>query len=540
MGIYNSTDRTKKLPRYAERTAVIYIRVSSQQQVENFSIPTQIESCKKYLNDEKLREVGMFVEEGESAKTSDRTQLQNLLYFISKNKKKVDYVVVYKLDRWSRSQSDFYALKSVLIRNGTNLLSVTEKVDDSPTGKFLEGIFSGLAQLDNEMKALRVKDCMKTKAYDGWYPVKAPYGYMNDPKTKTIIRNKKYFLHIQTILFRFAKGESIPDLVAYLKNNGVKTMGTKQHAPKNFTSKQVWRIMTKSKFYAGLYDWRDELDIKGKHEKMISMEQHYKIQHRLRVKNYLRTVIMLEEDEPEDYFYLNFQLNKKQGFLICDKCHTRMLSCFSKSKTGKRYPYYYCTNSKCESKKKSWQKADVEAKVDELMSALTPQGDVIRTFKEEVMAEWETEFDKYKVYCQSAKERVKLLEHEKSETIAMRRRQELTFDEFEKEMERIRIDMVGANVEVTENLINKNQLEVLLDQSELFLKDLKTLYTGFSVKNKQRFLAFIFPKGVFFADGKIRTPEKSCLFEYLEEIKLKKSGNIDMVTPRRIELRLQN
>jgi hypothetical protein len=72
----------------------------------------------------------------------------------------------------------------------------------------------------------------------------------------------------------------------------------------------------------------------------------------------------------------------------------------------------------------------------------------------------------------------------------------------------------------------------------LFLKDLKTLYTGFSVKNKQRFLAFIFPKGVYFADGKIRTPEKSCLFEYLEEIEQKKSGNFDLVTLRRIELRL--
>lgn len=148
-------------------------------------------------------------------------------------------MLVYKLDRWSRSQSDFYALKSALIRNGTNLLSVTEQVDDSPTGKFLEGIFSGLAQLDNELKGERVKACMQTKAIDGWYPAQAPYGYRNDKNSKTLIRSEIYFEPIQEALKRYAKGESIPNITKYLTRLGIQTRGTKKHPPRELKPKDV-------------------------------------------------------------------------------------------------------------------------------------------------------------------------------------------------------------------------------------------------------------------------------------------------------------
>lgn len=68
---YTSTDKGLSIPRYAERTAAIYIRVSSDEQVDNFSIPTQIKDCRKYLDREKIKEIGIFVEEGESAKQLD-------------------------------------------------------------------------------------------------------------------------------------------------------------------------------------------------------------------------------------------------------------------------------------------------------------------------------------------------------------------------------------------------------------------------------------------------------------------------------------
>jgi DNA invertase Pin-like site-specific DNA recombinase len=66
--------------------AVIYIRVSTKKQTENLSLPTQLRACEEYCRREGLDVLGRFKEEGESAKTADRTELQNLLTFCRTNK----------------------------------------------------------------------------------------------------------------------------------------------------------------------------------------------------------------------------------------------------------------------------------------------------------------------------------------------------------------------------------------------------------------------------------------------------------------------
>jgi DNA invertase Pin-like site-specific DNA recombinase len=275
---FSSTDPKENIARLPDRTVAIYVRVSHSSQVDNFSIPTQIQEYREYIRKEKFKEVGIFIEEGESAKTSDRTQLSNLLKFISRNKDKVDYVLVYKIDRWARSQSDFFAIKSMLLKNGTNLISVCENVDDSPTGRFLEGVFSGLAQLDNELKGERVKACLATKASDGQYPGKPPYGYINDTVKKILIKDSVYFDSIKWALNSFSNGTPIPVIAQRFNLMDIKTRGANKTLPRDFKSKDIWNILCKSKFYAGYYDWVELKNVEGKHERMINWMTHLKIQ----------------------------------------------------------------------------------------------------------------------------------------------------------------------------------------------------------------------------------------------------------------------
>ncbi|HRN69681.1 MAG TPA: hypothetical protein PLS49_00725 [Candidatus Woesebacteria bacterium] len=169
---------------------------------------------------------------------------------------------------------------------------------------------------------------------------------------------------------------------------------------------------------------------------------------------------------------------------------------------------------------------------------LTPTKELVESFQEETLDLWDKEYKVYENKCKIAQDRVDNLEHEKRQTISMRRRNELTKEEFETEMERIRIDLVGAGVEVEYSLVDRNQLSTLLEQVKLFLTNLEPLYLGFSIDNKQRFAAFLFPKGVRYADGEIRTLEKSYLFTILDSMKTENFENSLMVTPRRIELRL--
>ena len=83
----------------------IYTRVSTKGQTENLSLPTQLKTCEEYCERQGLEVIARFREEGESAKTADRTELQKLLTFCRANKGRVQFVVVYNLTRFARARS---------------------------------------------------------------------------------------------------------------------------------------------------------------------------------------------------------------------------------------------------------------------------------------------------------------------------------------------------------------------------------------------------------------------------------------------------
>jgi DNA invertase Pin-like site-specific DNA recombinase len=82
--------------------AVIYVRVSTKEQTENLSLPTQLRACEEYCCRQGYEILERFHEEGESARTTDRSQLQNLLTYCRLNKGRVHFVVVYNLTRFAR------------------------------------------------------------------------------------------------------------------------------------------------------------------------------------------------------------------------------------------------------------------------------------------------------------------------------------------------------------------------------------------------------------------------------------------------------
>ena len=92
--------------------AVIYVRVSTKEQTENLSLPTQLRACEEYCRRQGYEVLERFHEEGESAKTTDRSQLQKLLTYCRLNKGRVHFVVVFNLTRFARDKYDHFALRS--------------------------------------------------------------------------------------------------------------------------------------------------------------------------------------------------------------------------------------------------------------------------------------------------------------------------------------------------------------------------------------------------------------------------------------------
>jgi len=159
--------------------AVIYVRVSTKEQTENLSLPTQLRACEEYCRRQGYDVLARFHEEGESAKTTDRSQLQKLLTFCRLNKGRVHFVVVFNLTRFARDKYDHFALRSHLQSLGISLRSATEPIDDTSTGKLMEGVLAAFAQFDNDVRSDRTRAGMKAALELGRWVFLAPIGYLN-------------------------------------------------------------------------------------------------------------------------------------------------------------------------------------------------------------------------------------------------------------------------------------------------------------------------------------------------------------------------
>jgi site-specific DNA recombinase len=162
--------------------AVIYLRVSDPRQAENLSLATQLKACEEYCDRQGFQVLARFKEEGESAKTTDRTELQRLLKYCQANKGRVHFLVVFNLTRFAREKYDHFALRAHLKSLGISLRSATEPIDDSATGKLMEGVLAAFAQFDNDVRSDRTKAGMQSALALGRWTFLAPLGYLNAPR----------------------------------------------------------------------------------------------------------------------------------------------------------------------------------------------------------------------------------------------------------------------------------------------------------------------------------------------------------------------
>jgi site-specific DNA recombinase len=108
----------------AQKRAVLYVRVSTKEQVdEGNSLSTQEKMCREYTSKNGYEVVQVYIEQGESAKTALRTELQKMLLFCSDKKNKINAVIIYKLDRLSRNTDDYSQLRLLLKKYGVEIKS---------------------------------------------------------------------------------------------------------------------------------------------------------------------------------------------------------------------------------------------------------------------------------------------------------------------------------------------------------------------------------------------------------------------------------
>ena len=161
-----------------------YVRISSDDQVGNYSVDAQLRAIKTWVQGQGGLLVKTYVDEAVSGKTSDRPGFQQMR--LDARGKKFDALIVHKFDRFARNRTDALALKSLLRYDyGIKVFSVTEPSEDSdgPIGALIEGIMESVAEWYSRNLATEISKGIKERNRQGKHTNNAPFGYRKNDES---------------------------------------------------------------------------------------------------------------------------------------------------------------------------------------------------------------------------------------------------------------------------------------------------------------------------------------------------------------------
>ncbi|MGE8013263.1 recombinase family protein [Bacillus mycoides] len=250
-------------------TVGIYIRVSTEEQVrDGFSISAQREKLKAYCVAQDWDNFKFYVDEGISAKDTNRPQLNILLNHIQQGL--ITTVLVYRLDRLTRSVMDLYKLLDTFDKYNCAFKSATEVYDTSTAmGRMFITIVAALAQWERENLGERVKMGQIEKARQGEYSAKAPFGFDKNQHSKLVI-NESESKVVLDMVRKVEEGYSIRQLATHLDGYVKPIRGYKWHI------RTILDILSNNAMY-GAIKWSDEI-IEDTHKGIITKERFIKLQ----------------------------------------------------------------------------------------------------------------------------------------------------------------------------------------------------------------------------------------------------------------------
>ncbi len=176
----------------SKKTAALYARVSTEAQwEEGYSIDAQKDMLIACCRAKGIEDFELYIDGGYSGSSLDRPEIKRLCTDVKNGK--IDCVIVYKLDRLSRSQKDtLYLIEDVFNPNGVDFISLNENMDTAtPIGRAMLGIMSAFAQLERETIKERTRMGMLERVKQGYWMGggRTPFGYDYDKEKGILVPN---------------------------------------------------------------------------------------------------------------------------------------------------------------------------------------------------------------------------------------------------------------------------------------------------------------------------------------------------------------
>lgn len=309
----------------------LYLRVSTDRQAkEGDSLEEQEAELKKFCDYRGFQIHQVYIEKGKSGGNTNRPEYKKLIKDIKA--KKIDAVVVKKLDRLSRSLMDFEQLTILLQEKEVEFISLKENFDTTNAlGKAMLRVALVFAQLEREQTGERIKDVFAYRAEQGLYNGGIrPFGYTNVSKELIPYRKEKEIIEI--IFNQFLDMQSTTLVARFLNETGYRNRNDKL-----WDKKKIHKILH-NPVYTGKVKWLETL-YQGIHQPLVS-DKHF--------------------EQVQEIFLNKKRIGQRsksksnlQRIIFCGSCDSLMTPSHSLNKKKIKYYYYRCTSTQSSEKGRS-------------------------------------------------------------------------------------------------------------------------------------------------------------------------------------------
>ena len=300
---------------------IIYARKSTEDEDRQIlSIEAQLAELREFAAKEKLEIVGPTFVETETAKEPGRTKFAEMLSMIKKGK--AEGILSWHPDRLARNSIDGGKIIHLIDKGIIKSLKFpTFWFEPTPQGLFMLSIAFGQSKYYVDNLSENVKRGMRQKIRNGIWPVWAPIGYLNNPKTRVIDVDLEKAPKIRKLFELYATGNyTFHSLANWCKENNLKG-----NLGKEISTSNIQKIL-QNVFYIGLMKYKGEV-FEGKHKPLISKKLFDRVQE-----------ILKQRGKPQKIKKHNFVF---LGLMKCASC-----GCSITAELQKGHNYYHCTKKK--------------------------------------------------------------------------------------------------------------------------------------------------------------------------------------------------
>ena len=319
------------------KTAVIYARYSCDKQTEQ-SIEGQLRVCQEYAQRNDILILNTYIDQAMSGTNDNRPDFQKMIK--DSARKEWDYVLVYKLDRFSRNKFEATIHKKTLRDNGVKVLSAMENIPDTPEGIILESLLEGMNQYYSAELSQKVKRGMRETRLKGYFQGgNVLYGYKLDGRKLVI--DEVHSEVVKRIFEEFSKGICVREIIARLTAQGIYRNG------KPLAMNTVYNIL-RCERYTGIYRKGEEV-IDNMYPAIIPQDMFDSVQ-----------AILKTYQHGKNSIEVTYLLRNK---LKCGYCGQSIIGECGTAKNGERKYYYKCRGRKMklnDCKKSAMSKDDLE------------------------------------------------------------------------------------------------------------------------------------------------------------------------------------